>query len=63
MLSKPALLSSRPRMRFSATVKTSTSMKCWCTMPIPAAIASLGLAGTCSTPSIEIVPSSGGSSP
>ena len=45
MLSRPGLLSSRPRMRFSATVKTSTSMKCWCTMPIPAAIASLGLAG------------------
>src|SRR5512133_2475548 len=63
MLSRPPVLSSRPRIRFSATVKTSTSMKCWCTMPIPAAMASLGLAWTCSTPSIEIVPASGCNSP
>jgi hypothetical protein len=25
---------------FSATVRTGTSMKCWCTMPMPRAIAS-----------------------
>ena len=30
-------------MTFSATVKTGTSMKCWCTMPMPAAMASRGL--------------------
>ena len=29
-------------MTFSATVKTGTSMKCWCTMPMPAAMASPG---------------------
>jgi hypothetical protein len=27
---------------FSATVITGMSMKCWCTMPIPASIASRG---------------------
>ena len=27
---------------FSATVITGISMKCWCTIPIPASIASLG---------------------
>ncbi len=32
--------SSRPRIRFSATVSVGTSMKCWCTMPTPASIAS-----------------------
>ncbi len=31
-----------PSMRFSATVKTGMSMKCWCTIPMPARIASPG---------------------
>ena len=31
-----------PRVTFSATVNTGTSMKCWCTIPMPAAMASLG---------------------
>jgi hypothetical protein len=31
--------SSAPRMTFSTTVKFSTSLKCWCTMPMPARIA------------------------
>ena len=31
---------SRPSTTFSATVSVGTSMKCWCTMPTPAAIAS-----------------------
>ena len=31
-----------PRVTFSATVNGGTSMKCWCTMPMPALIASLG---------------------
>ena len=31
-----------PSVTFSATVNTGTSMKCWCTMPMPAAIASFG---------------------
>ena len=32
-----------PSMTFSVTVNTGTSMKCWWTIPSPAAIASLGL--------------------
>ena len=32
---------STPSTTFSATVNTGTSMKCWCTMPMPAWIASL----------------------
>src|SRR5436190_1851267 len=27
-----------PRVTFSATVNTGTSMKCWCTIPMPAAM-------------------------
>ena len=34
-------------MTFSATVNTGMSMKCWCTMPMPAAIASPGPAKCC----------------
>ena len=34
---------SAPSTTFSSTVKGSTSMKCWCTMPMPAAMASCGL--------------------
>ena len=33
---------SSPSITFSVTVKTGTSMKCWCTMPMPPAMASLG---------------------
>ena len=29
-------------MMFSSTVRLSASMKCWCTMPMPAAMASVG---------------------
>ena len=41
---KPAdrVVCSWPSMTFSATVKTGMSMKCWWTMPMPAAIASPG---------------------
>ena len=31
-----------PRTTFSRTVRLSASMKCWCTMPMPRAIASPG---------------------
>ena len=31
---KPILLGSTPRMILSSTVKHSTSLKCWCTIPI-----------------------------
>ena len=34
--SGPPRVCSAPSMMFSATVKTGTSMKCWCTMPMPA---------------------------
>ena len=42
---------------------TGTSLKCWWTMPRPAAIAVAGLAMTCGLPSIRISPSSGCSEP
>ena len=32
----------KPRTTFSATVSISTSIKCWCTMPMPCWMASLG---------------------
>ena len=52
-----------PSVTFSATVKTGTSMKCWCTMPMPAAIASRGEPNFAGLPSIRISPSSGWVSP
>ena len=58
-----AAVCSRPSMTFSATVKTGTSMKCWCTMPMPAAIASLGEWNVTGSPSTRISPSVGSSSP
>src|SRR3954468_13675019 len=57
--SRPPLVGSLPRTMFSRTVKLSASMKCWCTMPMPAAIASLGLRRCTSRPSTRIWPSSG----
>ena len=36
------LVCSLPSITFSATVKGGMSMKCWWTMPMPAAIASPG---------------------
>ncbi len=50
---------STPSMTFSVTVKTGTSMKCWWTIPIPAAIASPGSLKTTGFPSMRISPSSG----
>ena len=38
----PARTISSPSMTFSVTVSTGMSMKCWWTMPMPAAIASAG---------------------
>ena len=55
--------SSMPSVTLSATVKTGTSMKCWCTMPMPAAIASRGEPNLAGSPSIRISPSSGWVSP
>ena len=36
----PSRVGSLPSTMFSATVITGISMKCWCTIPIPASIAS-----------------------
>ena len=49
---------STPSTTFSATVNTGTSMKCWWTIPMPAAIASPGPAKCCGFPSMRISPSS-----
>jgi hypothetical protein len=38
-------------------------MKCWCTMPMPARMASCGLRSFTSSPLIAMVPSSGGCMP
>src|SRR5262249_17342341 len=54
---------SMPSVTFSATVKVGTSMKCWCTMPMPAAIASDGEPSRAGSPSMRISPSSGWVSP
>ena len=51
-------VASLPSMTFSATVKTGTSMKCWWTMPMPAAIASPGPAKCWTSSSSRISPSS-----
>ncbi|OPZ65175.1 MAG: hypothetical protein BWY85_00750 [Firmicutes bacterium ADurb.Bin506] len=48
-----------PRVMFSATVKVCTSLKCWCTMPIPSAIASAGERIDTRSPLISISPESG----
>jgi len=52
-----------PSITFSATVKTGTSMKCWWTMPMPAAMASPGELKVTGFPSTTISPSDGASSP
>jgi hypothetical protein len=50
-------------MMFSVTLNTGTSMKCWCTIPIPASMASPGLRNRRVSPLTTISPSSGWSSP
>ena len=54
-----ARVGSTPSMTFSATVNTGTSMKCWWTMPMPAAMASPGRWNGRAAPSMRISPSSG----
>ena len=51
--SRPPRVGSLPRTMFSRTVKLSASMKCWWTMPMPAAMASAGLRKCTSRPSSE----------
>ena len=50
---------SLPSTMFSHTVRLSANMKCWCTMPMPAAMASAGEPKTTVRPSTSMVPSSG----
>ena len=56
-------VSSWPSITFSATVNTGMSMKCWCTMPMPAAMASPGPRNVTGSSSTRISPSSGAYSP
>ena len=58
-----ARVCSRPSMTFSATVNTGTSMKCWWTIPIPAAMASPGVLNVTGSSSSTISPSDGSRSP
>ena len=55
--------SSMPSMIFSYTVRLGTSLKCWCTIPIPWAIASMGLFSFTSFSLIRIFPSVGSRRP
>ena len=50
---------STPSMTFSSTVNGSTSMKCWCTMPMPAAIAASEERIAIVLPLMRISPASG----
>ena len=49
----------KPKATFSATVKVSTSMKCWWIMPMPVWIATAGESMFTGEPSKVIDPSSG----
>ena len=49
---------SAPSMTFSTTVKFSTSMKCWWTMPMPAAMAAFGSEMSTVLPPTLMVPES-----
>ena len=55
----PLRVGSIPSTMFSATVITGMSMKCWCTIPIPASIASLAEANVTCLPLSRISPASG----
>ena len=57
------LRGSAARTMFSATVITGISMKCWCTMPICASMASDGDVKRTARPSSRISPASGRYSP
>ena len=56
---KPCLVGSMPIMMLSSTEKHSTSLKCWCTMPMPRALASLGSLMVTTSPFFLMMPSSG----
>ncbi len=52
-------MGSAARTMFSATVMTGMSMKCWWTMPMPAAMASFDERMVTGRPSTRISPESG----
>ena len=56
--STPLCVGSSARTMFSATVITGMSMKCWCTIPTPAAIEAAGEPSRTGFPLIRISPSS-----
>jgi epoxyqueuosine reductase len=56
---RPPFLGSWPSTTFSATVRVGTRVKCWCTMPMPSASASWGVAMRAGWPSTSMLPASG----
>ena len=52
-----------PSTMFSATVRLGTSMKCWCTMPIPWEMATVGEVSDSFSPFTQISPLVGCSRP
>ena len=61
--SRRPLPSRVPSATFSATVRLGTSVKCWWTMPMPAATASRALRHRLRSPSTRTSPASGRSAP
>ena len=59
LLDEAELRRLRAEMMLSRTVNTSTSLKCWCTIPILSAVASLGSFISTFTPFLRISPASG----
>ncbi len=47
-----------PSITLSSTLRLSASVKCWCTMPMPAASAAFGWPGGSGSPKTSIEPSS-----
>ena len=56
---KTPLVFRSPRMMFSNTVMASTSMKCWCTMPMPSFTAWAGESMRTFLPFKQMLPSVG----
>ena len=59
----PFLVISLPKIIFSATVNASTSIKCWCTIPIPKEAAFDGESSLTTCPFTAISPLVGSSNP
>ena len=62
-MKRPDFLGTMPRTMFSATVRLGTSMKCWCTMPMPLAMAAVGEERLTFSPLTQISPEVGCSRP